>query len=182
MNLYYALWQSLSLLDFQTLQILPFGNVRVYCSFLPTWCVAGHPRHKKGRRTGVEKCHTGVLPEAFNVLTCCVTVRAGRPQSDFFSVLRARHTLQKHPGFPLLVSCFGHSTPILWHSIGRLAPLSTDGGHASRVTGTARGRVGSSSSSGHLGRHLLGLSRLPARVLSVRRLGPLEIRPGPALG
>ncbi|DAA15632.1 TPA: hypothetical protein LOC618674 [Bos taurus] len=48
--------------------------------------------------------------------------------------------------------------------------------------GTARERVGSSSSSGHLGRRPLGLSCPPARVLSVRRLRPLEIRPGPALG
>lgn len=177
------LWKSLSLLDFQTLQILPSGNVRVYCSFPPTWCVAGHPRNKKGRRTGVEKCPTGVLPEAFSLLMCSVTrCGPGGRSPAFFSILRTRHALQRRPGFPLLGSCFGHSTPGLWPSTGRRAPLGADGGHISCVIGTAPGRVGSSSSSGHLGRRRRGLSCPPARGLSVRGLRPLEIRPGPALG
>ena len=176
-------WKSLSLLDFQTLQILPSGNVRVYCSFPPTWCVAGLPRNKRGDAVGLRSVPQGSSQEAFSVLMCSVTrCGPGGRSPGFFSILRTRHALQRCPGFPLLRSCFGHSTPGLWPSTGRRAPLRADGGHVSCVIGTARGRVGSSSSSGHLGRRRRSLSCPPARGLSVRRLRPLEIWPGPALG
>ena len=53
MNLHYALWQSLSLLDFQTLQILPLGVSESTAAFFPRGVWLDIPGTKRGDELGL---------------------------------------------------------------------------------------------------------------------------------